>query len=544
MTRQHHSARGARKRGTRGTRKHGTHARRGARFITAQQTVTRDEAVRKALVDERVPHVFPDAVLEEAGRISKTLDATHISRRVDLRAHALVTIDGESAQDFDDAVCCEQDTDGGWTLWVAIADVSSYVAIDSALDREAYLRGTSVYFPDYVVPMLPEVLSNELCSLMPEVDRLCMVCELRIDAKGVTRGYQFYEGVMRSRRRFSYNEVADLLGMEGRSADPALRDDSAALMDGLHCLFRLYQALARARQRRGAIDFDTLEHQLDFDGTGLVNGVRREERNEAHRLIEECMLAANVAAAQYLTEHSLCAPYRVHPPPASDNVEQLRTRLAALGLTLGGGNNIETPHIQKVLERIQGRPDAPLVHATVLRAMSKALYTEDNQGHFGLCYAAYTHFTSPIRRYPDLLVHRAIRSVLRGEESAHLFPYGHTQMLRMCTHSSDTERRAEDVTRKVTQQLVCSYLLGRVGDVFEGVITGITHFGLFVQLSEYGVDGLAHISELGKGHFYFEEARQHIVSADGAHSYHLADPVRVRLMQVRVDEARLDLQLV
>lgn len=510
------------------------------RFNVERSALIRGEAVQSALIDHAIPHVFPKETLEEAARLPLEIETHHVNERIDLRKHDLITIDGESARDFDDAVCCKQNDQGGWTLWVAIADVSSYVPVGSALDAEARLRGTSVYFPRHVVPMLPKNLSNGLCSLVPDVDRLCLVCELEINKDGVVNTYRFYEALMCSKRRFSYNEVADLLGLEDREASTSLRDDCTHLLDGLHALHRLYQALAKRRRNRGAIDFDASDYAFYFDNKDTACDIRQLTRNHAHRLIEECMLAANVAAAQFLAEHQLRAPYRVHPPPSKDNLEELRTFLGSLGINLSIG--AETAHVQNILTKVAGRPEAPLVNMMVLRAMSKAIYTTDNEGHFGLCYAAYTHFTSPIRRYPDLLVHRAIRSVIRDKGADDLFPYAQTQMSELCMHSSDTERRAEDATRKVNQQLACSFLLRHLGDEFDGIITGVTHFGLFIHLSAFGVDGLAHISEMD-GYFHYEEARQRLVLADGSKSYRLGDVIHVRLTQIQPEAVRINMHI-
>ena len=496
--------------------------------------------MRQALVDHAIPNIFPEAVLAESDQLPDVPDDPCMSERVDLRDRQFITIDGASARDYDDAVYCEERDRGGWTLWVAIADVSSYVDVSSQLDSEAKLRGTSVYFPECVIPMLPQRLSDGLCSLMPGEDRLCLACELSVDANGTVSNYRFYEALMRSHRRFTYDEVADLLGLEGRKADDALLSSCAPWTGMLSALYRLYKVLASCRKSRGAIDFDAPDYQFNFDAKDMVVGVYQTQHHDAHRLIEECMLAANVVAAQFLQEHKMSAPYRVHPPPTGDNMQQLRGFLGTLGINMNA--NIEARHMQKVLKEIKGRAEEPLVNMTVLRAMSKAVYTTENQGHFGLCYQAYTHFTSPIRRYPDLLVHRAIRSVIRKQDSTHLFPYGHKQVSQFCEQNSQAERRAEEACRKVNQQLACSFLLNRLGEKFDGVITGVVPFGLFVHLHSYGVDGLAHITDM-EGYFHHQPKRQSLASNDGSQVYRLGDSIQVLLTQVRPNEAKLSLQI-
>jgi ribonuclease R len=496
--------------------------------------------VDSALRDSAIPHKFPGEVETQSNNLPEIPKDARMDERTDLRKLQLVTIDGESARDFDDAVYCEEAEQGGWRLWVAIADVSSYVDVDSPLDQEARLRGTSVYFPEHVVPMLPHRLSDGLCSLAPNEDRLCMVCEMTIGVDGVVSNSRFYEAVMCSHRRLTYEDVADLLGMEGRQADAQLHDDCAGLLGVLESLYRLYKTLAKRRRSRGAIDFDATEYQFSFDEQDLAISALPVQRHDAHRLIEECMLAANVAAARFLGEHKLHAPYRVHPPPTEESVEQLRNFLKPLGFNLPP--SIATGDIQKILKRMRSRPEEPLVHMTVLRAMSKAVYTTDNIGHFGLCYESYTHFTSPIRRYPDLLVHRAIRSVIRKQDAAQLFPYGAGQMSRLCEENSAAERRADEACRTVSKQLACSAMTKRLGDQFDGIITGVTHYGLFVHLSSYGVDGLAHISDM-RGMFVYQPHRQRLISREGSRTYRLGDKVKVLLARIQPAEAKMTLEL-
>ncbi len=475
---------------------------------------------------EREVAVFDEEVPEEAKR-----------GREDLRNLPLVTIDGEDARDFDDAVFCRPHGKG-WKLLVAIADVSSYVTPGMALDDEARERGTSVYFPERVIPMLPEVLSNGLCSLNPHVDRLCMVCELSFDAEGEVTDYRFFEGVMRSHARLTYTEVAAML-VDG---DEAVRSRYSELVPHLEQLHALFHALRKQRERRGAMDFITTETRIVFGPERKIEQIVPLERNEAHMLIEECMVAANVAAADFLLKHRIPALFRVHEGPAAEKLEALREFLRELGLQLRGGDKPKAKHFAELLEQIKDRPDAHLIQTVLLRSMRQAIYTPDNEGHFGLAFDAYTHFTSPIRRYPDLMVHRAIRHLLAGRKVRE-WSWSHEEMVLLGDHCSMTERRADEATRDAVDWLKCEYMMDRVGDVCDGVISAVTGFGLFVELEQVYVEGLVHITALGNDYFHFDPAKHRLTGEHTRKSYRLGDRIRVRVVRVDLDERKIDFEL-
>lgn len=485
-----------------------------------------------------LPTEWSTAALAESARFGSEVSEAAKQGRRDLRDLPLVTIDGADAKDFDDAVFCEQRAKG-WRLIVAIADVSSYVALGSALDREAEQRGTSVYFPGRVVPMLPEALSNGLCSLNPQVDRLCMVCEMAIDETGRTTRSRFYQGVMRSAARLTYDDVAGML-IEG---DRAVRERHASLLPHLEQLYALYQVLSANRKRRGAIDFETTETKIVFDAAGKIARVVALERNDAHRVIEECMIAANVAAARYLQRHKMPFLYRVHDEPSSEKITDVRGFLAELGLQLGGGERPQAEHYAKLLRKIQDRPDRHLIETVLLRSLKQAQYSPDSSGHFGLAHAAYTHFTSPIRRYPDLLIHRAIRHVVErgGNED---FAYDHLQMVNLGEHCSMTERRADEAVRDAVDWLRCEFMMDKVGQEFDGLITGVTSFGFFVELESIYAQGLVHVSTLVNDYYRFDAPKHRLIGERSGRMYRLADPVRVRVARVDLDERKIDFELV
>jgi ribonuclease R len=468
-----------------------------------------------------LPHEFPKKALAQAQGFPDFLPEKDLQGRRDLRELQFVTIDGETAKDFDDAVYCRREG-RDWRLWVAIADVSHYVRHGDALDLEARSRGTSVYFPRRVIPMLPEKLSNGLCSLNPEVDRLVMVCEMRIGAQGEVAGYEFYPAVFRSHARLTYTKVWAELS-SGRA--PA----------HLATLYEVFKALHRQRERRGAIDFETVETRMVFDARGKIERIVAETRNDAHRLIEECMLAANVCAGNFIAERGQPVLYRVHEVPAEDRVAALRDFLAELGLQLPGGAVPRPKDYAQVLERIRTRPDFNLLQTILLRSLKRAVYTPQNVGHFGLAFAAYVHFTSPIRRYPDLLVHRALKALLNERT------YDGLDWDEVGRHCSETERRADDASRDVEAWLKCYYMRDHVGEVFSGTITGVTAFGLFVTLDEYFVDGLVHISELGRDYFQFDAARHMLFGERTKKRFRLADRMKVKLVRVDVDQRKIDL---
>ena len=456
--------------------------------------------------------------------------------REDIRSLPLVTIDGETAKDFDDAVYCERqgkDGKGGFRLVVAIADVSHYVQAERALDRDAYERGNSVYFPRRVIPMLPEKISNGLCSLNPQVERLCMVCDMAIAANGVIKRYRFYPAVMFSHARLTYNEVAGAL----YENDPAATAKIGGLLPHLRTLDDLYRVLVKARWARGAIDFETVETQMIFDDQGKIERIVPVSRNDAHRIIEECMLAANVCASDFLHENEHAALYRVHEGPTPEKLEKLREFLKEFGLQLTGGEEPHAKDYAKLLEKVKGRPDMQLLQTVMLRSLQQAVYSPDNVGHFGLAYESYAHFTSPIRRYPDLVIHRAIKAVLQGEK------YRPGNWAEIGIHCSQTERRADDATRDVESWLKCYYMKERIGEEFAGSVSAVTSFGIFVALDDVFVEGLVHISDLGSDYFHYDDAKHQLVGERSGKRYRLADRVRVQLVRVDMESSKIDFRL-
>jgi ribonuclease R len=491
--------------------------------------------VELAVSTHGLPHEWPAAALAEAEAHGDTIDPKSATGRLDLREHDLVTIDGEDARDFDDAVWCKA-TPRGFKLLVAIADVSHYVAPGSALDDEAEARGTSVYFPDRVIPMLPEALSNGLCSLNPGVDRLCMVCELHINKAGKITASRFRRGLMRSAARLTYGEVAAVI-----AGDRAARSRNDEMIERIEALHGVYRALSKARNARGAIDFETTGTRILFDQARRIKSIEPTERNDAHKLIEECMIAANVAAAKFLHKHKMPALYRVHAGPTEEKLAQLRDFLGPLGLRLGGGDEPEPMNYARLLKRIAGREDRHLIQTVLLRSLSQAVYAPRFEGHFGLGLAAYTHFTSPIRRYPDLLVHRAIGHVLDGG-SPRNFRYGPRDMERLGRHCSETERRAEDATRDAIAWLKAEFMLDKVGDEFDGLISGVTSFGLFVELKGLFVEGLVHVSSLRNDYYRFDATRQRLVGERSGQVYQLAGTIRVRVIRVSLGDRKIDFE--
>ncbi|MDH5445235.1 MAG: ribonuclease R [Gammaproteobacteria bacterium] len=457
--------------------------------------------------------------------------------REDIRDLPLVTIDGEDARDFDDAVYCEKQG-SGWRLLVAIADVSAYVKPGMALDSDAAERGTSVYFPERVIPMLPEVLSNGLCSINPDVDRLCMVCELNLNTIGEVKNYRFFEGVMRSHARLTYTKVAAMLV----DYDEPLRYQYEAVLPYLENLYDLYKLLSKSRRQRGAIDFETTETRIVFGEGRKIDRIVPLVRNDAHKLIEECMLLANVAAADFLKFNKMPALFRVHEGPNDEKLIALREFLSELGLDLGGGDDPEPGHYAKLLNSIKDRHDAHLIQTVMLRSLRQAVYTPDNAGHFGLAFDAYAHFTSPIRRYPDLLVHRAIRHIIRGG-TAEDFAYNHDQMVHHGEHCSMTERRADEATRDAVDWLKCEFMLDKIGEEFEGVISSVTGFGLFIELNDIYVEGLVHVTSLGNDYYHFDPNHHRMIGEHSRHIYRLGDRIRVIVARVDLDDRKIDFEL-
>jgi len=530
-------------------------------------------AVRKY----EVPHRFSAETLAQAAKLPDHVRAVDARQRVDLRDVPLVTIDGEDARDFDDAVYCEPHKQGrgknafeGWRLVVAIADVSHYVKPGEPLDDDAYERATSVYFPRRVIPMLPEKLSNGLCSLNPEEDRLCMVCDMLITAEGELHAYQFFPGLMNSHARFTYTEVAAILG-NTRGPEAAKREQLVPQLLNLH---EVYRALLKARHRRGAVDFETTETQIVCDDNGRIERIVPRTRNEAHRLIEEAMLAANVCAADFIAQAEHPALYRVHEGPTPEKRVTLQNYLRALGLGLGISDDPKPGEFAAIAAATKDRTDAQQIHTMLLRSMQQAIYTPSNSGHFGLAYEAYAHFTSPIRRYPDLLVHRVLKAILAGKRYALQAPEvassaKHThggprkgppggrpapaqkpgpvalaQWVSAGEHCSANERRADEASRDVEAWLKCRYMRERLGEEFSGTVTAVTSFGLFVTLDALYVEGLVHITELGGEYFRFDEVRQELRGERTGIRYAIGARVRVQVSRVDLDGRKIDFRVV
>lgn len=485
-----------------------------------------------ALRKHQLPYEFNPAAVAQAEKYPKLVQAADWKGRIDLRELPLITIDGETARDFDDAVFAEPQGKG-WRLVVAIADVSFYVKPGDALDKDAYDRGNSVYFPRRVIPMLPEALSNGLCSLNPDVERLCMVCDMQIDALGVVKRYTFYPSVMRSKARMTYTKVFEIISQP----QGELAREYAWLVPHIQHLYALYKIMLKSREKRGAIEFDSSETLMIFNENGKIDRIEPVTRNEAHRLIEECMLAANVCASDFLKEHEHPALYRIHEGPTPEKLEALRTFMGEFGFGVGGG---DTPHAKdygKLLTAIKGRPDEQLLQTVLLRSMQQAVYSPDNIGHFGLAYESYTHFTSPIRRYPDLLIHRAIKAVLNGNK----YQAGDWHVLGQ--HCSMTERRADDATRDVNAWLKCYYMQDKIGEVFDGTVAGVTSFGLFVALDGVYVEGLLHVTELGNDYFNYDKARHEMAGERSGVRYRLGDRLRVKVSRVDLETSKIDFVL-
>jgi len=484
-----------------------------------------------------IPHRWPEGVREEEKAFGKYVPRSAKEGRRDLRDLPLVTIDGADARDFDDAVYCEP-VENGWRLLVAIADVGHYVARGSDIDREATKRGTSVYFPDRVVPMLPTVLSNGLCSLNPKVDRLCLVCEMIVGPGGKVRRSTFYEALMRSAARLTYEQVGNLI--EGaKPRDAGVRDDIEPHVRNLH---DVYRAFAKARARRGALELDIPAVRIELDEGGEIEAIRAFERNDAHRLIEECMIAANVEAAKYLRQHKVPTLFRVHAKPDPEKFQDFREYLLGLGLKVPHPEHVEAKDFGKLMQEVQDRPDSQAISMALLRSMAHAEYTPENIGHFGLALTAYAHFTSPIRRYPDLLVHRAIKHLVNGGKPK-AFAYDRGDMERLGQLTSAHERRAEDATREVEAWLKCQFMEDKIGNDYEGVVTGVTHFGLFVQIPEYQIDGLVHVSTLGNDYYEYEAGSQRLVGSRSGKAYALGDELPVTVNRVDLDTRRIDFRL-
>lgn len=491
--------------------------------------------IQVAIHAHGIPFEWPDDVLAEVGKIPQQISEEQLKGRTDLRNLPFVTIDGEDAKDFDDAVYCYKKPKGGFQLYVAIADVSHYVAKDSALDQEAARRGNSVYFPGKVVPMLPEALSNGVCSLNPHVDRLCMVAELSITQEGKISRSRFYRAVIHSHARLTYTSVGAWL--EQGKAD----EKHQALWPMLESLYDLYHVLLDTRRLRGAMDFETTETRIEFDENKKIKCIVPVIRNDAHKLIEECMLAANVATARFLEKAEIPTLYRVHAAPEEDKITALRQFLGELGLSLGGGRKPGPKDFQRTMNMIGDRPEKHLIETVMLRSLKQAQYVESNEGHFGLAYSAYTHFTSPIRRFPDLLIHRAIGHLL-DNHPIYEFEYSHEDMNRLGKHSSMTERRADEATREVITWLKCEYMQDKLGQVFKGRISAVTSFGIFVELDEIYVEGLVHVTSLKNDYYTFDSAKHRLIGARGGQVYRLGDKMTVLVARVDLNERKIDFE--
>lgn len=519
-----------------------------------------------------VRHEFSEPAKKLAAKLPSEIRSTDLDERVDLRDIPLVTIDGEDARDFDDAVYCEPVKIGrakGHRLIVAIADVSHYVQPNDALDSDALLRSTSVYFPRRVIPMLPEKLSNGLCSLNPDVDRLTLVCDMVITSAGEISAYQFYPAVIHSAARFTYTEVAAILG-NTKGPEAAKR---MTLVPHLSHLYDVFQALLRARQKRGAIDFETTETYIVCNAVGKIEKILPRVRNDAHKLIEECMLAANVCAANLLETYKHPGTYRIHAGPTKEKLTQVRNFLKQVGLSLNGGDKPSASDYAELMAKIKGRPDSSLLQTMLLRSMQQAVYSPDNIGHFGLSYEAYAHFTSPIRRYPDLLTHRAIKAILHGKKyepkgidlsllNTNVSNATRKQQIAdkaagkkppereltiwdaLGVHCSANERRADEASRDVEAWLKCYFIKNKLGEEFTGTISGVTQFGIFVQLDDIYIEGLVHITDLGADYFQFDEARHELRGERTGKRYQLTDKVLVQVSRVDLDARKIDLSIV
>lgn len=493
-----------------------------------------------------VPHFFSDEAERLAEKMPDQVRAKDLKGRIDLRDVPMMTIDGEDARDFDDAVYAEPLEGKGWRVLVAIADVSHYVQSGDALDRDAFSRGTSVYFPRRVLPMLPEKLSNGLCSLNPHVDRLALVCDMVITPAGEVKAYQFFDAVIQSAQRLTYTSawaaLCDPLCEEARRLGP--------LVQTLGYLEEAFRALLSAREARGAIDFDTVETFMQFDENGRIEKIMPRMRNDAHRLIEECMLAANTCAADLLARAKRHGLYRVHEGPTPERLRTLREFLKVQGLKLGGGEAPSPGDYARLAKEIKARPDARMVQTLLLRSMQQAIYTPDNSGHFGLSYDAYAHFTSPIRRYPDLLVHRVIKTIV-ASAAAYAPPYGDTgvqdplvRWRNIGDHCSAAERRADEASRDVEAWLKCQYMRSRVGEQLRGTVTGVAPFGLFVTLDTLYVEGLIHVSELGAEYFQHNEVLHELRGERTGRRFRLYDSLVVQVARVDLDARRIEFQMV
>ncbi len=497
----------------------------------------RELIIETTLLNYDIPFEFSAATLKQANDYQEPTDKD-IKGRTDLRDVPLITIDGEDARDFDDAVFAEKRSGGNYRVLVAIADVSNYVTPNSPLDKEAYERGTSVYFPHRVIPMLPEVLSNGLCSLNPDVNRLCMVADIKVSRAGKVTGYEFYPAVMNSQARLTYNQVNDYFNDPKDASIPKSLTDNAEVKKSVDTLHQLYDLLVKKREERHAMEFETVETYIKFNETGGIAAIVPRTRGDAHKLIEECMLLANTCAANFALEHELPVLYRNHDKPDSEKSMRIHEYAKNFGLSFPEENPTQADY-QRIIEATKERPDAISIHSTLLRSMMQANYAPDNIGHFGLAYDEYSHFTSPIRRYPDLMLHRAIKAKVTNSQQ----PVMDFSLDGAGTQTSDTERRAEKASRYVESWLKCHYMKDHVGEDFEGVVTSVTSFGLFITLTDLYIDGLVHISNVGDDYFVFDEKQQQLIGKDKGNLFGLGDLVRVKVAGVNMDLLQIDFDL-
>lgn len=502
-----------------------------------------------------LPSLWSETLLKEISVFKSVVPDSEKKDRVDLRSLPLITIDGEDAKDFDDAVYCEKTSEGNYRLLVAIADVSAYVKPGMALDQEALNRGTSVYFPGRVLPMLPEILSNELCSLKPQVERLCLVCDMLITPRGEIVQFEFFEGLICSQARLTYTEIAALLGSDQSNTSPISLPNE--LVGHIKTLEELYERLRVARTKRGALDFDSVETKILFNEQGKIRSIEPQPRNKAHKIIEESMLCANVCAAAFLSKHRVATLYRTHDGPSAEKLGDLKLFLKELGLKLGRShrNSKENPQnasaepvlptpkdYAQLLADIQNRPDARVIENVLLRSLSQAVYSTQNIGHFGLAYEQYCHFTSPIRRYPDLLVHRQIKAILHRQKS--ILEQSQVGIEAMGIHCSLTERRADEATRDVTRWLKCQYIAQHVGDAFQGIISGVTRFGFFVELQALYIDGLVHVASLQDDYYEFDSVRHRLVGSRSGRLFELGQTVEVKVADINIEQRKIDFDLI
>jgi ribonuclease R len=482
-----------------------------------------------------------EAAVEEARRLGGAVREKDLKGRTDFRRDVTVTIDGEHARDFDDAITLELLQNGNYWLGVHIADVAHYVPEGTALDEEGYERATSVYFPERAVHMFPSELATGLCSLNPDVDRLVQSCLMEIDRKGTVVRYELHDGVIHSNARMTYTDVNAILA----DRDPQLIARYQELVPLFERMRELFEILNKRRHRRGSIDFDLKEPEIVLDDEGMVEAITALERNVAHRLIEEFMLVANETVAQHLDDHEVPSLFRIHEEPDPLKVEEFEDFVTTLGYSLGGPPDAVQPrHFQKLVEKMQGTPEEKPIAFLMLRTMQKARYDPQNRGHFGLAARSYTHFTSPIRRYPDLVVHRSLRASRHGQLTAERREELEEDLPEMARHTSERERRAADAERELVQWKKVRFMADKVGDEFEGYVTGVSAFGLFIELIEHFVEGLVHISTMADDYYRFVE-RAHILRGENTgKEYRLGDRVRVQVIKVDMERRQVDLGLV